>query len=161
MCIAKLKLDSGYLRWTLRDFAGLLLRGTHRTEYLDYDPFARAATIRPPDGESHDVTLAYQGIRKVTRTVSIGRILESGAPIFQNGEDQILEAATDRIEEYDVHGRLVSVTEYSEDDDDNAVVTSYAYDAGSRLRLAGTPLAGGGSQERSWTYDQRGFLLSE
>ncbi|MCP3998926.1 MAG: RHS repeat-associated core domain-containing protein [bacterium] len=40
-------------------------------------------------------------------------------------------------------------------------MTSYAYDAGSRLRLASTPLAGGGSQERTWAYDQRGFLLSE
>ncbi len=49
------------------------------------------------------MTLAYQGIRKVTRTVSIGRRLESGAPNFQGGDDQVIEAATDRIEVYDVH----------------------------------------------------------
>ncbi|MCP3994398.1 MAG: hypothetical protein GY722_04930, partial [bacterium] len=132
---------------------------THRTSYFDYDPFARAGTIRPPDGSDHDVTFAFQGIRKVTRTVSIGRILESGEPIFL-GDDQVVEAATDRIEEYDIHGRLVSVTEDSAGVD-SEIVTRYTYDVGGRLRLASTPLAGGGSQERSWTYDQRGFLLSE
>ena len=114
---------------------------THRTEYLDYAPFARAGIIRPPDGEDHDVTFAYRGIRQVTRTVSIGRIVASGAPSFQRGDDQVLEADTDRVEEYDAHGRLVSVTEDSAGVD-SGIVTNYAYDVGGRLQLASTPLAG-------------------
>ncbi len=32
---------------------------------------------------------------------------------------------------------------------------------GGQLCLASTPPAGGNSQQRSWSYDQRGFLLSE
>ena len=36
---------------------------TNLTSYLNYDPFGRPATIQPPDGASHNVTMTYAGVR--------------------------------------------------------------------------------------------------
>jgi hypothetical protein len=46
-----------------------------KTEYLNYDPFGRPATIRPPDGSTHDVALSYLGVRKVSRTSKVGNTI--------------------------------------------------------------------------------------
>ena len=38
------------------------------TQFLDYDPFGRPGTIRPPDGTDHDVALAYTGVSSTSRS---------------------------------------------------------------------------------------------
>jgi YD repeat-containing protein len=59
---------------------------------------------------------------------------------------------------FDRQGRLTSVTE--NDGTTASVKTSYGYDVGSRLSSVSMP-GTGGTQSRSFTYDNRGFLTSE
>ena len=114
--------------------------------FLSYDPFGRPGTLRPPDGASHDVTLTYQGVRQVSRTVKIATSAGGGG----GGE-----TSSTTTEVYDRHGRLISVTEPS-GSGGAAVTTSYGYDVGNRLVSVSTP-----PQSRSFTYDRAGLLLSE
>jgi RHS repeat-associated protein len=142
------------VRETLYDGAGHkasvseLQTGTpaKKTQFLSYDPFGRAATIRPPDGAAHDVTFTYFGTRVVERTVKIATAT-SGA-----------ESAATTTESYDRQGRLVSVMEPS-GAADALVTTTYSYDVGNRLRQVQT--TSGVTQNRFFTYDNRGFLASE
>jgi hypothetical protein len=48
-----------------------------KTFFFNYDPFGRPATIQPPEGASHNVTLSYAGIRQVSRTVKIATAVGS------------------------------------------------------------------------------------
>ncbi|HET9225497.1 MAG TPA: RHS repeat-associated core domain-containing protein [Thermoanaerobaculia bacterium] len=116
------------------------------TTFLNFDAFGRPRTVRPPDGASHDVTLAYEGIRKVTQTVKVAT--------STSGETN---AAT--IEIYDRFGRLYEVTE------PNNVKTRHDYDVGHRLVKVCQGATGTGTgtcgQTRLFNYDLRGFLLSE
>lgn len=111
--------------------------------FLSYDPFGRPGTIRPPDGASHDVTLTYQGVRQVSRTVKIATNAGGG------------ETSSTTTEIYDRFGRLISVAEPS-GSGGAAVTTSYGYDVGNRLTSVSTP-----PQSRSFTYDRAGLLQSE
>jgi len=43
-----------------------------KTQFLNYDAFGRPVTITPPDGSSHNVTMAYTGDRVITRNVKVG-----------------------------------------------------------------------------------------
>lgn len=115
----------------------------NKTFFLSYDPFGRPGTLRPPDGASHDVTLSYQGVRQVSRTVKIAT--NAGGS----------ETPSTTTEVYDRHGRLISVTEPS-GSGGAAVTTSYGYDVGNRLTSVSTP-----PQSRSFTYDRAGLLQSE
>ncbi len=126
------------------------------TELLSFDPFGRPATIRPPDGPGHDVTLTYAGVRRVTRTVKVGtaRNASTGA---------ITETAAGTTELYDRQGRLWRVNEPS-GAAGAEVTTEYAYDPGDRLRQVLTTATAGGTpvtQTRTFTYDGLGFLRSE
>jgi hypothetical protein len=104
------------------------------------DAFGRARTVTKPD--STVSSIQYTGSREVDRTEYIHT---------HAGNDTA--AVTKEL--YDVHGRLSEVHEPS----DNLIAT-YAYDVGNRLQTAS--IAGGGTaQTRSFTYDNRGFLLSE
>ncbi len=111
-----------------------------------YDALGRPVTITPPDGNTHNVTMSHQGVRQVTRTTKVA----TSASAETN-------AAT--VEIYDRHGRLYEVTE------PNGVKTRYEYDAGNRLGKVCQGATGTGTatcgQTRLFTYDHRGFLLSE
>jgi RHS repeat-associated protein len=120
---------------------------TQKTQFLNYDPFGRAATIRPADGAGHDVTFNYFGTRIVERTAKIATVT-SGA-----------ESSATTTETYDRQGRLSKVTEPS-GAADALVTTTYNYDVGSRLRQVQTQ-DGAVTQNRFFTYDNRGFLSSE
>lgn len=117
------------------------------TAFLDFDPFGRPATVRPPDGAAHDVRMIYQGDRTVTDERKIA--LADG------------EAYVPTIREVDRYGRLRKVRELS----GPAVpgleetLTTYDYDVGNRLTesVSGTDL----TQTRHFVYDNRAFLLSE
>jgi RHS repeat-associated protein len=117
-----------------------------KTQFLFYDPFGRAATLRPPDGAAHDVTFNYFGTRVVERTVRIATAAG-------------VESAATTIETYDRQGRLASVAEPS-GAADALVTTTYSYDVSNRLRQVQTT-SGGVTQNRFFTYDNRGFLTSE
>ena len=121
------------------------------TSYLNYDPFGRAATIQPPDGASHNVTMTYAGVRQVSRTVKVATAVGS-------------ETAATTTEIYDRLGSLFSLTEPS-GDSGALVTTTYGYDVGSRLASASTPafVTGTGTvtQNRSFVYDRAGLLTSE
>ena len=97
------------------------------------------------------LSYAGSGVSQVTRTVQIAA-----------GESQLAgaeELPFDTIETYDRHGRLHSVAEPS-GMDGALVTTTYTYDAGNRLTKASMS-DGTTTQERLFTYDGRGFLLSE
>ena len=115
------------------------------TAFQAYDPFGRAATIRPPDGAGHDVTLTYRGVRQVDRTVQVGTAAGSESP-------------STTTEVYDRHGRLISVAEPS-GSGGAAVTTTYGYDVGSRLTQVTT--VAGVTQTRQFVYDRAGLLQSE
>jgi RHS repeat-associated protein len=125
-----------------------------KTEFLEYDAFDRPHRIRPADGSGHDVELIYAGVRKTTRVVPVGQSF--------NGSS-VAESAVSSTETYDRQGRLVQVTEPSGESGTD-VSTNYLYDVGNRLRQVQTMATVAGSsvtQTRSFSYDNRGFLLSE
>jgi RHS repeat-associated protein len=113
---------------------------SHWTSFA-YDGFARPLQVDAPDGSR--TVFSYGGVETVTRTVSVA-----------TGET---ESAVSTVETYDRQGRLHSVTEAANSE---PVTTTYAYDVGSRL--AGVAMPGDGlMQQRGFTYDNRGFMLSE
>ncbi len=116
------------------------------TTFLSFDAFGRPRTIRPADGSTHDVTLSYQGVRQVARTVKVAT-----SPTAESN------AITTEV--YDRYGRLFEVTE------PNGVKTRYVYDVGHRLSKVCQGATGSGTavcgQQRLFNYDLRGFLLSE
>ncbi len=114
----------------------------HKTSYTNYDPFGRAGSVTAPDGKVS--TMQYSGVRSSTRIVSVATgSSESNVPTRQA---------------FDRQGRVISVTEA--DGTSNAITTSYAYDVGGRLSSVSVPVQNT-SQTRLFTYDNRGFLLSE
>ncbi|MFL6193889.1 MAG: RHS repeat-associated core domain-containing protein, partial [Thermoanaerobaculia bacterium] len=122
---------------------------TKKTSYLNYDPFGRPATIQPPDGSAHNVTLSYSGTRSVSRTVKV-------ATAYNTSTGTATEASATTTETYDRQGRLIQVTE------PNGVITKYEYDIGNRLKRVCQNASGTTcGQERLFTYDNRGFLTSE
>lgn len=116
------------------------------TSFSGFDPFGRPTLITPADGGNHRVTVSYQGIREVARTAKVATSTTG-------------EASATTTEVYDRHGRLYEVTE------PNGVKTRYEYDAGNRLSKVCQGATGSGTatcgQQRVFTYDNRGFLLSE
>jgi RHS repeat-associated protein len=116
------------------------------TSFLNFDAFGRPRTIRPPDGSAHDVTLSYQGIRQVTRTVKVAT-------------STMGETNVGTTEVYDRYGRLYEVTE------PNGVKTRYVYNAANHLTKVCQGATGTGTatcgQQRLFNYDARGFLISE
>ena len=114
---------------------------TDWTQFKDFDPFGRPRTIQPPDGTGHNVTLAYAGVRIVSRSVNV----KTGAS----------ETSATTTEEYDRQGRLWKVTEPSGSGGTN-VTTTYGYDVGGRLVSVSTS-----GQSRAFSYDNRGLLAWE
>ncbi len=117
-----------------------------KTEFLFYDPFGRAHTIRPADGSTHEVEVNYFGTRLVERKVHVATSLGS-------------EELATTTETYGRQGRLWKVQEPS-GTAGAQVGTTYSYDVGNRLHQVSTS-ANGTTQNRSFSYDNRGFLTSE
>jgi RHS repeat-associated protein len=125
------------------------------TQYLNYDPFGRAGTIRPPDSTgAHDITLEYAGDRKVLRTLKVATNRNPNTGVISETEQTTAEI-------YDRQGRLHRVDEPSLS---GAPVTEtiYGYDAGGRLTsVTMRPRGGATAQRRTFGYDGRGFLRWE
>ena len=122
-------------------------------EWSDFDPFGRPRVV---SRFANDILLRtefeaeYAGERQVRRKSWIATSAPGGVPT----EEPVV-----RTEISDIFGRLRSVEEPS--DAGAAVSTAYEYDVGNRLRRARTPRASGGTQDRWWIFDQRGFLTQE
>ncbi|BCW94312.1 MAG: hypothetical protein KatS3mg007_2206 [Thermoanaerobaculum sp.] len=117
---------------------------TSGTRWTQFDPFGRPLVVQAADGKQ--TTFTYTGIRRVARTVSVATSVGSEAPVTT-------------YEEYDRHGRLVSLDEPS-GANGARVVTTYAYNVLGKVRQAQTT-SGSVSQLRQWSYDGRGFLTQE
>jgi RHS repeat-associated protein len=117
-----------------------------KTQFLNYDAFGRPTRIRPPDGSTHDVTLAYTGDRVITRNVKVGTTWTGTA---------VTETTFATTERYDRQGRLYQLLEAS-GVNNATTTTTYGYDVGNRLKSVSMP-----SQSRTFNYDTRGFLSSE
>lgn len=116
-------------------------------QYLGHDVFGRPSTIRPPDGSTHDVLLDYDGVRRVVRQTKVGTTA---------GETYVAHESV-----ADAFGRLVRVSEPATAAA-NHLTGAYSYDVAGRLtRVLLTAADSGLTQERLFTYDNRGFLLSE
>jgi RHS repeat-associated protein len=115
------------------------------TSYLNYDPFGRPATLRPPDGSAHDVSFTYTGVRSVSRTVRIGTAWNGTV---------VTESPATTTEIYDRQGRLQQVIEPAE-----GATATYGYNVLGLL--ASVTQTGSGTQTRLFNYDNRGFLTSE
>ena len=119
---------------------------THFTVFGNFDAFGRARTLTPPGQPS--TTVAYSGVRTVSRSVSVGESLANGA---------VQPATATTTETYDRAGRLINV-----DEPDGISKAAYGYDAaGHLLTVNMTDIAGAVSQSRAFAYDGRGFLTSE
>lgn len=121
-----------------------------KTQFLFYDVFGRPGTIRPPDGSAHDVVLTYLGVQSMTRRVKVATLINSEENAFTT-------------EFYDRQGRLTKVQEEADKNGVGAPInttTTYTYDVGNRLSQVSIA-SSVGTQNRFYTYDQRGFLLSE
>jgi RHS repeat-associated protein len=117
------------------------------TTYKEYDAFGRARKVVHPDnGDNHPRTTTYQyyGVRTVAETVH-GLALESG-----NGAARWLS--------HDRFGNLVKVSETAGPGEGGSDArTRYEYDNLDHLTFVDSP----NSQSRTFSYDMRGFLLSE
>jgi RHS repeat-associated protein len=112
------------------------------TRFQDYDPFDRPQLLIAPDGSQ--TAFEFAGDRTKTTRASVA------------GSSGDLSVA--KRETYDRLGRLVGLTEGL--DSPTAQTTAYGYDAGGRLSSVALPSAAG-MQTRTFTYDNRGLLLSE
>lgn len=107
---------------------------------FSYDGLGRLIQATRPDGTSS--TAAYPDVTTVKRIVGI-QLTAGAAP-----------ASVVTEETYDGEGKLRSVKEPS------GHVTSYDYDVAGRLKSVCAPAATC-DQHRIFTYDNRGYLLSE
>jgi YD repeat-containing protein len=120
------------------------------TVFSNFDAFGRARTITPPGQPA--TTVAFAGIRRVARSVSVGETLSGGT---------VQPATAMTTEIYDRAGRLIEV-----DEPDTISKASYGYDAADRLTsvsmvdLVADPTSAH-PQTRSFSYDGRGLLKSE
>jgi len=119
----------------------------------DYDFLGRVfKETRPDDSETG---IEYAGVRRKTRTSRIWTGVDGDAQT-----SGIQDTPVSVIEEYDGHGRLLTVTENS-GPTGGVVTTSHRYDVGDRLtsvKMTGTE---GAVQNRFFDYDGRGFLRWE
>jgi len=121
-----------------------LLSPSTKTSYL-YDRFGRTTSISAPDLSS--TTVSYTGARVTNRIQCVA----TGTQISPCGTS---EQPLTTTETYDGHSRLVSVVEPI------GTTTTYGYDVGNRLTSVNMTGADG-TQQRFFTYDLAGLLLSE
>jgi YD repeat-containing protein len=114
---------------------------SHKTTFTGYDAFERVGTTTAPDETK--TTHTYTGVQTVLRSA-------------KNADGTLVARTT---ENYDWRGRVVKVTEPSGQANGD-VDTTYTYDVSDRLRSVHSS-SGGFTQDRTFTYDRRGFLTAE
>ena len=110
-----------------------------------YDWLGRTTKVHAPDGA--ETTTQYTGGSNVTSLVSVATSRSGSAFGYTTSTTS---------QDLDSQGRVLAVTE------SNGVKTSYGYDIGGHLASVCMNDSGGGcGQVRSFSYDNRGFLVSE
>jgi YD repeat-containing protein len=111
-----------------------------------YDAVGRVGTVHTPDG--HDTIFTYMGARIADRKV----LGVATAPV----SDVITRNVSDSF------GRLASVTENYTVTGFGSIITNYEYDVhGNLKRVCANSSGAACGQERLFTYDPRGLLISE
>ncbi len=125
-----------------------------RANYSGFDPFGRPKYVDPPEGTQHRVEFFYGGERRIARQYKVG--------YARNSNGSIAEHKAGISETFDVIGRLRGIEEGSIDNNAADLIAEYTYNVDGRLAKARlSPRGGGSSQTRTFTWDQRGFLLAE
>ena len=122
-----------------------------------YDAFGRVTRVTAPDASV--ATFGYVGAAETRRTAKVATEWGAPTPPPADGEVEVT-----RQELRDGLGRVVSVTEgfdAQNADNPNALTASYSYDVGDRLVKVSLENPAGAAQERLFTYDLRGFLVTE
>lgn len=122
------------------------------TQFLDYTPFGRIGTERPPEGPQHDINYEYFGAAIVRMTKSVGTA-------FNKSTGQVIERPSVSRKVYDRQDRLWREIQEYKDWRGNTQehVITYKYDvAGRQLQSHkdGAPFG------PSYSYDGRGVLSS-
>jgi hypothetical protein len=118
-----------------------------------YDGLGRVAAIKSPDYPDEPLRLTYGGVSTVTRTSRTGTGWSAGAL-------QLSDSVTTEV--YDRHGRLRRVTEPAVTPAGQRPVTEYSYDvAGHVVKVCSKAFGASCVQTRSFTYDNRGLLVTE
>lgn len=116
----------------------------HLATTFTYDALGRATNVAAPDG-SH-VSMSYTGASSMQRTVSV--MTANASPPG---------TAVTTTEFYDRQGRLLQIQEPAP-----GTLTEYEYDyAGRLISVCQNKNGTACGQPRTFTYDNRGFLLSE
>ena len=122
-----------------------------------YDRFGRVTQIQLADSSIAQTLIRYRGEQRVDRVAKVAT--EAGT-----------EHHACTREEYDAFGRLIRVNEDRPSDGNGncggnatmGLVTTYDYDEADRLvKVCSVTNGSNCGQERFFTYDNRGFLLSE
>jgi YD repeat-containing protein len=125
------------------------------TTSYTYDAFGRLTAVLPPDGAAHAASYSYAGTRSTTTTIGagaggIGSVLAGG---------NVVEHPVSKTEEHDAFGRLTKVVESSQNGG-LATTATYDYDVLDHVARV-TMSAAEGTQNRTFTFDNRGFLVNE
>jgi YD repeat-containing protein len=122
---------------------------SHFTVFSNFDAFGRAGKIKNPSQTDDTATImTYFGSRQVQRVVHVGDTLTTSG---------VQQSTATTTETYDRLGRLIQV-----DEPDGVSSTAYEHDAADRLTNVSMTAAGITTpQTRTFTYDGRGFLISE
>ncbi|HEV7238564.1 MAG TPA: hypothetical protein VGQ36_04925, partial [Thermoanaerobaculia bacterium] len=123
---------------------------------FEHDQFGRLTKVTAPDLKVMSAAYLNGGVREVQRTRTVATPSSSDTSVTVT-------------EGYDLHGKLVSVREPAGPTTAAAPVggevrTDYGYDSGGKLvSVTMNPPAGSGTpaQQRQFTYDSRGLLISE
>jgi RHS repeat-associated protein len=134
--------------WTLSESTWKQLS---QTQYSNHDTFGRPGQINPPGGDTPVTDLTYKGERRLTRRQDV----ETAAGSVSNWV----------TEERDHFGRLIGLCEAQSSapgESCSGLLTTYFYDAADRLVKVCHAASGSScGQSRYFTYDGRGFLVSE
>lgn len=123
------------------------------TSYLNYDPFGRPRLVRPPDGQQHDTTYEYAGVRSVKKTVKAAISYNASTGAVNEGD----KASTTV---YDRQGRLWKSIRHGIDkfgQTQDVVTVNFYNVAGDLLQVQ----RGGSPASFVSSYDGRGFTTSE
>ena len=125
-----------------------------KTIYSNFDAFGRPKYVDPPEGSHHRVEYFYSGDRRVARQYWVGYARAAAG--------NVAERKAGVSEEFDLYGRLRRVEEGSITNNPKDLIGTYTYTVEGKLKqVTLRPRDNSSTQNRYFTWDRRGFLLSE
>jgi YD repeat-containing protein len=129
------------------------------TTFYAYDAFGRVTSVIPPDGAAHAVSNTYGGERTTTTTVGAVTAGGTGGIGSDLAGGNVVEHPVTKTVQHDAFGRLASVVETSQNAG-SPTTTTYDYDVLDHVARV-TMTAPEGTQVRTFTFDNRGFLTKD